>query len=299
MKLSILSDVFNTNIWGQLLWMLLAFLLGWLFRKWFSNNNSEDCCDELTSLKSRYSSLEKKYNKLNGKRERIKSVSPKLEASDSNSSTSKKAVVASKTKSKIKNAFAKLKEDNLQVIEGIGPKMDEVLKKHHIVNWSGLSKKSFEELRAILDKENPTRYKIINPETWAQQARLANEGKWDELIAFQKKLDKGKTGKTGSTDSKLEKIMIRLGLIRKWRKNDLKAVEGIGPKIAKLFNENGITTWESLSKASISDMNAILEKGGERFKLANPSTWAQQAKLAFQGKWEDLQALQDELNGGK
>jgi hypothetical protein len=49
---------------------------------------------------------------------------------------------------------------------------------------------------------------------------------------------------------------------------------------------------------SVSDMKAILEKGGSRFKLANPGSWAEQAKLCFENRWAELQTLQDNLTAG-
>ena len=66
---------------------------------------------------------------------------------------------------------------------------------------------------------------------------------------MQKDLDTGRTNTTGNTDSKLEKIMIKLGLIKKWKQDDLKAVEGIGPKIAGLLMDSGIKTWKQLANA--------------------------------------------------
>jgi predicted flap endonuclease-1-like 5' DNA nuclease len=80
--------------------------------------------------------------------------------------------------------------------------------------------------------------------------------------------------------------------------NDLEIIEGIGPKIAGLFNENGVTTFAQVSGLSVPAMNAILEKGGPRFKLANPSTWAEQARLCYENRWSELQALQDSLSAG-
>ena len=46
-------------------------------------------------------------------------------------------------------------------------------------------------------------------------------------------------------------------------------------------------------------MQEILTAAGDRFKLADPETWAKQAALAAQGKFEELQAYQNELNGGR
>lgn len=80
--------------------------------------------------------------------------------------------------------------------------------------------------------------------------------------------------------------------------NDLEVIEGIGPKIAGLFNENGVTTFAQVSGMSMPAMNAILEKGGSRFKLANPSTWAAQARLCHENRWSELLALQDSLSAG-
>lgn len=88
------------------------------------------------------------------------------------------------------------------------------------------------------------------------------------------------------------------GISFKGIKNDLEIVEGIGPKIAGLLNESGIVTFEDLSKASIATLNAVLEKGGARYRLANPSTWAEQGRLAAEGKWAQLKALQESLDGG-
>lgn len=80
--------------------------------------------------------------------------------------------------------------------------------------------------------------------------------------------------------------------------NDLTIIEGIGPKINDLFINAGLKTFAQVSKSSVPQMRAILDKGGSRFRIANPSTWAQQAALAADNKWAALKKLQDELSGG-
>jgi predicted flap endonuclease-1-like 5' DNA nuclease len=75
-------------------------------------------------------------------------------------------------------------------------------------------------------------------------------------------------------------------------KDDLKVVLGIGPKISGILNKRGITTWKELSEtspATISDY--LLQDGGEKYRMHDPSTWPQQAKLAHEGKWDELNAL--------
>jgi large subunit ribosomal protein L27 len=81
--------------------------------------------------------------------------------------------------------------------------------------------------------------------------------------------------------------------------DDLKKIEGIGPKIAELLNNAGIMTFAQLSETSVDSIKAILEEAGSRFSIHNPSTWPKQAGLAAKGKWDELKALQDELDGGK
>lgn len=81
--------------------------------------------------------------------------------------------------------------------------------------------------------------------------------------------------------------------------DDLKKVEGIGPKIAGLLNEAGIITFADLSKAPIKKLKKVLEDAGSRFRMHDPKTWSEQAKLAAKGEWDKLKAWQGELKGGK
>jgi large subunit ribosomal protein L17 len=81
--------------------------------------------------------------------------------------------------------------------------------------------------------------------------------------------------------------------------DDLKVVEGIGPKIAELFNAKGINTFAQLAATDVDTMKAILDEGGPAFVGKDPGTWAQQAQMAADGKMDELKAWQDELNGGK
>lgn len=85
-----------------------------------------------------------------------------------------------------------------------------------------------------------------------------------------------------------------------YKYDDLKIVEGIGPKIASILNNNGINTWKQLSETNPEIIREwLLEIGGASYKIHEPATWPQQAKLAFEGKFEALKELQDNLKGGK
>ncbi len=77
--------------------------------------------------------------------------------------------------------------------------------------------------------------------------------------------------------------------------NDLKRIEGIGPKTAGLLQAAGITTFAQLAATGVEQIRTILRDAGVR---ANPSTWPEQAGLAATGKWDTLEVLQAELKGG-
>ncbi len=79
--------------------------------------------------------------------------------------------------------------------------------------------------------------------------------------------------------------------------DDLKKIEGIGPKIAEVLAENGVSTYAALAKMDRDAVKAILDTVST-LKSKEPKTWPQQAALAADGKWEELEKLQDELMGG-
>ena len=81
--------------------------------------------------------------------------------------------------------------------------------------------------------------------------------------------------------------------------DDLRKIEGIGPRISALLQEAGITTFAQLANTEVSQLKQILEKGGSRFTMADPSSWPEQAALAAAGNWAGFEALQRQLTGGR
>jgi len=81
--------------------------------------------------------------------------------------------------------------------------------------------------------------------------------------------------------------------------DDLKKIEGIGPKISEKLQDAGIKTFAQLADAKVEKLKEILEAAGSRYKMHDPTTWPQQSALAAAGKWDELKVLQDELQGGK
>lgn len=81
--------------------------------------------------------------------------------------------------------------------------------------------------------------------------------------------------------------------------DDLKVIEGIGPKIEQLLKDGGINTWAELAAADVDRLKEILDAAGPRYQIHDPSTWPAQAKFAAAGEWDELKEYQDMLTGGR
>ena len=81
--------------------------------------------------------------------------------------------------------------DDLEKIEGIGPKIAEVLAAAGIATFAQLAEAAPEQIREILDNAG-SQFAAHDPATWPKQAELAAAGKWDELKTWQDELMGGR-----------------------------------------------------------------------------------------------------------
>lgn len=158
----------------------------------------------------------------------------------------------------------------------------------------------------------------------AVNAKILNHLKGDKVIVFKKKRRKGYKVKNGHRQY-LSEIIIE-SIVAKGAKpakketkketpkkavtkktsakkatakgDDLKKIEGIGPKIAEIFNNAGITTFAELAATSVEKLQEILAAAGSRYASKKPGSWPKQAKMAAEGKWDELKAWQDAHNHG-
>lgn len=83
--------------------------------------------------------------------------------------------------------------------------------------------------------------------------------------------------------------------LKKQKKQDLKIIEWIGPKIEELLNKWGIFSYKDLELSNISTIQSILENAWSRYIMHNPSTWKKQASIAHSWNFEKLQNYQKSL----
>jgi predicted flap endonuclease-1-like 5' DNA nuclease len=77
--------------------------------------------------------------------------------------------------------------------------------------------------------------------------------------------------------------------------NDLKRIEGIGPKTASILSHAGIISFQALSDLTPAEIKDILRAAKSR---GVPTSWPAQAKLAAAEDWDGLTKLQAKLKGG-
>lgn len=82
-------------------------------------------------------------------------------------------------------------------------------------------------------------------------------------------------------------------------KDDLKKLEGIGPKLEQVLNAAGVRNFAQLASMTPEEIKPILETAGSQFKMHDPKSWPYQAELANKGEWERLKEYQNLLISGR
>ncbi len=195
---------------------------------------------------------------------------------------------------------------------------------HRLAGEEG-DKVSFDKVLLAADGDNVT---LGAPAIDGAQvgAKITRHLKGDKVIVFKKKRRKGYRVKNGHRQS-LTEIVIESIVTSGAKKaapkketkpaakkeaapkkaapkksapkgDDLKKVEGIGPKIAELFNNAGINTFTDLAGTDVDKLKEILVAAGSRYASKNPGSWPKQAKMAADGKWDELKEWQDNHKGG-
>lgn len=175
-------------------------------------------------------------------------------------------------------------EDDLTIIEGIGPKIAAYLNQRDIHTLEQVAAMDPEDLHGLLKDGGPG-IASANTETWPRQAQLAARREWTKLMALQASI--GGSARQATRTPEVD------------RDDNLTIIEGIGPKIEAVLKANGIHSFGQLAVAEPDRLKEILMAAGPQFNVADPETWPLQAGLAFEGLWERLEELQERLRAGR
>ncbi len=130
---------------------------------------------------------------------------------------------------------------NLEIIEGIGPKIKEVLNNAGIMDFRTLATTPEYRLKDILTAAGP-HFATHDPATWNEQALLAENGQWDKLEELKARLMAGRPQTPAATDGsnteemldKVNKVKaaIRKAMVEKTEQPDT----GENPKSGSFFD---------------------------------------------------------------
>ena len=122
------------------------------------------------------------------------------------------------------------------------------------------------------------------------------EEKVEEEVAVKEEAPKAEVKEEAKVEAKKEAAPAKAKKAAK--ADDLTKVEGIGPKAAEALVAAGIGTYADLSKAKPDAIKEILTEASSRMAHLDPTTWPKQAKMAADGKWDELKEWQDKAKGG-
>ena len=77
------------------------------------------------------------------------------------------------------------------------------------------------------------------------------------------------------------------------RRDNLKRISGITPKIETLLRAAGLDSFENLSAATPAALQNVIETAGKRYQKLDPSSWPKEARIAATGNWDELKSFQD------
>jgi predicted flap endonuclease-1-like 5' DNA nuclease len=182
--------MFSCCFWWFLLGALIGWLLNWLLCRFLACRGSK-CCNKPSSCcdNTPNTLLDSKPAETTQAPPTPKAEIQKTKAPQAVATKAPKAFVLDTASAKA--AGFKLKGPNdLTVVEGIGPKINELFNNAGVITFAQLAQQTVPQMQKVLDDAG-ARYKLAKPGTWAQQAALAAENKWAELTALQEKLTGG------------------------------------------------------------------------------------------------------------
>jgi predicted flap endonuclease-1-like 5' DNA nuclease len=191
--------------------------------------------------------------------------------------------------------------DDLLLIEGIGPKVNQVLNQAGITKWSQIRDTDEATLQSILDKGGVS-YSHSVP-TWSKQATFLCDGDQPGFYAYIEYLDNGREPE-GSTPEKIRSYIdsARPRMEQKLGnapapKDDLTELEGVGPKFNDALLNAGINTFAKVAESSEEKLTAALTDDGLTFAPSLP-TWPKQAGLLAKGDRQGFEAYVATLRSG-
>jgi predicted flap endonuclease-1-like 5' DNA nuclease len=164
--------------------------------------------------------------------------------------------------------------DDLTQLVGIGPKAASALSTAGIATYAALSEANEPQIRRALHDADMT--PPGNVSTWPMQASYATKGDWQGLMKHNEKARGSAKPAARPTETAAAAPP-----------DDLTQIKGIGPRIATILNDGGITTYAELQRANTGELRQIIAVGGA-LPPSSLESWPTQASYAERGDWSGL-----------
>jgi predicted flap endonuclease-1-like 5' DNA nuclease/uncharacterized membrane protein len=198
-------------------------------------------------------------------------VAPTEQAAPTEEAAPAAAVVAAKAAS---DGNGHVAGDDLTQLVGIGPKAAAALASAGITSYAALAEANEPQLRHALHEADMM--PPGNVGTWPMQASYATKGDWQGLMRHNEKvMAKAKPAAAARTATAAAPP------------DDLTQINGIGPRIASILNDGGITTFAELQHANTVELRQIIAVGGA-LPPSSLDSWPTQASYASRGDWSGL-----------
>ena len=162
---------------------------------------------------------------------------------------------------------------------------------------------SHEEKAAELEKQNSQRLaQIAASENKVRRLESSLAEKEQEITTISARAEaaEAKNREHESSITEKEQEIATLSARAKTMQDDLSTLDGIGPKVSAILRLAGITSFSRLASTDIDKIRETLEaENPNLLRLTDPSTWPEQARMAAEGDWETLAALQNDLKNAR
>jgi len=162
-------------------------------------------------------------------------------------------------------------QDDLTLIRGIGPATQKLLAASGITSFKSLYESSTDRLQQILSSGG-SRFKLIDPSLWTQQARFAMNKNWTGLTQWQSEncIEEAPKSKTESAAYQQPTAS--------GKPDDLTQIRGIGPATQRVLRENGVQSFDQVAKMNSDQLGELFADLETQFRLIDTTTWPSQAQ---------------------
>jgi predicted flap endonuclease-1-like 5' DNA nuclease len=166
--------------------------------------------------------------------------------------------------------------DDLTQLVGIGPRASAALAAAGVTTYTALAELNEPQVRRALHDSDMT--PPANVGTWPMQASLASQGDWQGLMKYNNRAAASRPAPEKAAASAPAEPS-----------DDLTQLHGIGPRIASILNDGGISSYNQLQRADTGELRQIIATGGA-LPPSSLESWPTQASYAARGDWSGLAA---------